>query len=304
MDAQVAAYRESVVAVWMTPGTDLWGSGAMATALSSDGGRTWKGGPNPADDGSTAGHGFMDLAFDEAGMLHLVWLDSRDGRQGLRYARSSDFGGHWSENRTLKAATCECCSNALATGGGGRLAVLFRDGNPRDMAAAVSEKQGEEWLPAGPVGGFGWKVEGCPHVGGGLAFGGGVTGGAVPRLHAALWTGFGTRAGVYYCESLDTGRTWTVPRSMGGKSATAPDIAVNGALVFVAWSESSEGSDGVWGACAGKEGGTWDAPRLLSQMGVGATHPRVVAVGSGFRVFWTEGQRGGETVVASAVWKR
>ena len=91
MDAQIAASGEKLVAVWPTAGNDKMGRGPMATAISGDGGKTWRAGPNPADDGTLGGHSFIDVAADDRGTFHLVWLDSREGAsKGLRYARSND----------------------------------------------------------------------------------------------------------------------------------------------------------------------------------------------------------------------
>src|SRR5690606_32682217 len=138
MDPRIAASRDRLVAVWTTAGTDAWGSGPLASAFSRDGGRTWEVGPNPSDSGLTTGHGFHDLAADAEGTFHLVWLDSRDGRQGLRYSRSRDGGRTWEANRTLATDTCQCCRNTLATGPGGEVGVLYRYGDPRDMRFRLS----------------------------------------------------------------------------------------------------------------------------------------------------------------------
>src|SRR5688500_455378 len=59
MDVQIAAAGDKIVAVWPTAGTDKMGRGPMATAISGDGGRTWRAGPNPADDRLTIGHSFI-----------------------------------------------------------------------------------------------------------------------------------------------------------------------------------------------------------------------------------------------------
>lgn len=161
MDPQIAADGERLIAVWTTAGTDRWGSGPMATALSRDGGRSWKPGPNPADDGLTTGHGFIDLTADAAGTFHLTWLDSRDGKQGLRYARSSDAGGTWSANATVMAQTCECCANTIAAGSGGIVGILYRGHDPRDMHLALSTDDGRAWT-SHRAGSFDWKFPGCP----------------------------------------------------------------------------------------------------------------------------------------------
>ncbi len=159
---------DRVVAVWTSPGTSKWGTGPLAVAVSNDGGRTWSRGGNPADDNSTDGHGFIDVAADPAGGFHAVWLDGRDGDSGLRVASSAD-GVVWRPNANVDAVTCQCCWNDLAVLGPGRLAVLYRDRDPRDMAVAVTEDGARSWERRGIAGEFGWKVDGCPHVGGGLA---------------------------------------------------------------------------------------------------------------------------------------
>ncbi|MDB6119369.1 MAG: hypothetical protein JWO08_3150, partial [Verrucomicrobiaceae bacterium] len=160
MDAQVAAFGSYIVAVWQTAGTDSWGGGPMATAFSSDLGQTWLRGPNPADDGSTEGHNFIDIAADGKGDFHLVWLDTRNGKRGLRTAVSSDHGHTWSPNRTVDEETCECCWNTIAASPDGGAFVIYRDKSPRDMAVAALHDGAR--APA-PVGSFKWEFPGCPH---------------------------------------------------------------------------------------------------------------------------------------------
>src|SRR5688572_22302100 len=132
-DPQIAADGDRLIAVWTRPGTSPWGSGPLASAVSSDAGKTWTPGPNPADDGSTDGHGYADLSSDGAGTFYLVWLDGRDGGQGLRGAVSRDAGRTWLANVTVDGRTCECCWNRLASAQPGKVAVVYRDKDPRDL---------------------------------------------------------------------------------------------------------------------------------------------------------------------------
>jgi hypothetical protein len=282
MDPQIAAAGQKLCAAWTTAGTDAWGSGPIATALSADGGQTWVPGPNPADDGSTTGHGFIDLAADREGNFHLTWLDGRDGAQGLRYASSRDAGCTWSANVTLKTGTCECCANRLAVGAGGEVGILFRDKGPRDMAAALSRDGGQRWLAPMRVGAFGWNFEGCPHVGGGLAFAG-------DKLHAVVWTGQREHAGVHYLGSAQRGETWSPPRRLGDATASHPDLAAGSAgEVAAAW-DSPAGEHSLIQAALSRDGGaTWSTPARLSPPAANASHPLIVPTSAGFRVFWTE----------------
>lgn len=284
MDAQIAASNAKLVALWNTPGTGFMGRGPMATALSADGGATWRPGPNPADDGSQGDHSFADLAADAAGNFHLVWLDARgtNKAKGLRYASSRDGGQTWSKNLTLEAETCECCWNTLTTGPGGSLHALFRDKNPRDMALVSSLDGGATWSSPVPVGKFNWDFQGCPHVGGGLL-------GTDGRVHALVWTGAAGHSGAYHVHSADRGRTWSAPQRLGDADARRGDLASAGAGSLAAvWDRVADGESRVYAATSSDGGKTWSEPVPLSSPGVNAAYPRVVALAGSYRAFWTE----------------
>lgn len=116
-DPQVVGAGRTLIAIWTGPGTvSQWGAGNLATAVSHDGGGTWTSGPMPNDDTSGDEHAFIDAVADARGRFHLVWLDPRDGKLGLRYARSVDAGASWQANRSIDTVTCECCWNTMAMG--------------------------------------------------------------------------------------------------------------------------------------------------------------------------------------------
>lgn len=298
MDPQIAAAGDRALAVWMTPGTDPFGGGPMATAISTDGGATWKPGPNPADDGSTTGHGFIDVAADAAGNFHLTWLDTRNEKRGLRYTRSTDGGQTWSANETPDPETCECCWNTLATGPDGTVGILYRDKNPRDMAIAWAPQAGKPWPASIPVGGFGWQFEGCPHVGGGLAIGGEK---GAPVWHASVWTGTEKNFGVHHLTSSDGGKSWSTTQQLGGKTASHPDLAARGsAEVALAWDVTDAHGSRIEAVLSTDAGKTWTKATELTGTGAIASHPRVVATPSGFRIFWTQRSADGPLTWKSA----
>lgn len=295
MDPQLAAVGNRLIAVWTTNGTDQWGSGPMVTSLSNDGGKTWTTGPNPADDKSTVGHGFMDIAADRSGAFHLAWLDNRDGKQGLRYTRSQDGGKSWEPNATVKAGTCECCPNAIAAANG-EVAILFRDNNPRDMKVVRSLDNGSTWLPPIAAGVFNWEFNGCPHQGGGLVISG--TKGA-PILHTVVWTGIASGPGVYYTAVSDSAQN--SPIRLGGETAAHPDLGMDGRDVLTAaWDETIDGVASIFSSTSPDAGKTWSKPVRVSSGKVNATHPKVTAASVGSRIFWTEGKPGSPSTWASS----
>jgi hypothetical protein len=296
MDAQIAAAGEQIVAAWPTAGTDKMGRGPIATAISSDGGRTWRAGPNPSDDGLTIGHSFIDLAADAAGAFHLVWLDSREGAgagKGLRYSRSIDGGLTWSKNLTLDPDTCECCWNTIAVGDGGEINVMYRRHDPRDMAVIRSTDGGKTWDRPVTVGAFNWQTSACPHVGGGIVR-------DSTAMHAVVWTATSQALhGIYLLSSRD-GHNWTSPRRTGDESASHPDIGCDGAgTLALAWDAYANGSQGIFVTRSSDSGETWSPPLRVNEATASGTHPRIVWTACGARVFWTETPAGGISRVMS-----
>lgn len=296
-DAQIAAAGERVVAVWTTEGTeDRFGRGPMASAYSHDGGKTWTAGPNPADDGKATGHAFVDLAAGADGTFHLVWLDGRDGPaagKGLRYARSTDGGATWSANATIDPQTCECCWNTIAAGPNGKVYILYRDRDPRDMAIVQSSDGGKTWQPPVTVGNFGWTINGCPHVGGGLAI---VPTATEPTLHAIVWTAKDAQAhGSYVLSSANGGKTWSAPHQLGGPTSWRPDIAADENRVVAVWDAYVDNGTAVFASTSSDRGKSWNAPERLNSNASAADHPRIIRTPEGFSVFWTERLPGKET---------
>lgn len=269
-DARVVAEGDFVAALWARPGKGPMGSGPLAVSISRDGGKTWTAAASPAD-GGPFGRRFPALAIS-SGALHAVWLDRQTNAKVLASA-SRDGGKTWSRPATLDSDVCECCWNkALAVPGA--VLALYRDKNPRDMGVAVSRDGGKSWGSPGVAGPFGWGINGCPHVGGGLAWAGGK-----PR--ALVWTGHAEKAGLYALTSEDGGATWGKPDRLGGIGAKHGDLAANGTRLGAVWDEDGA----VWFASSA-DGASWTSPRRISSPKDDAGDPRIVEAGGGFRAFW------------------
>ncbi|MDN5864236.1 MAG: exo-alpha-sialidase [Gammaproteobacteria bacterium] len=286
-DAQIAASGKHLIAVWPTHGSGWGGSGPLVSAISNDGGKTWYPGPDPAGPGSTKAEGYVDIAADDDGVFHTVWLDSSTGRQGLHYARSDDGGRHWSPAQTIDAVTCECCWNTFLAAPDGRLYVLYRNIDPRDMELAVSTNGGDSWRQRSTVGKFGWDYKGCPETGGGLVV---ATGASQPVLRAVVWTGEQGQVGLHYLVSTDGGQNWKLSQRMGDTNARHSDMAtLDGGHIAVVWDAVEKNGHSAIFVIESKDGGsTWSKPRQLSAPDTEGTHPRIVAAADGYTVFWTQ----------------
>ena len=286
-DIQLAATGNNLLAVWQTKG-ELPGMGPMISAVSNDNGKTWKQGANPA--GNNLGdQSHLDLIADRNGHFHAVWLEDpeENGYQSLRYARSSSDGLHWSNAKTLDDSTCSCCWNKFALSPENELSILYRDMKPRDMALLSSRDDGLSWQRVSTVGEFGWQFDGCPHVGGSLAYADTEHPGDVSSL---VWTGLEQKAGLYFLASADHGKTWLHPQKIGN-TAVHSDIAVYDGKRVAIWDEMEpEGSSIFYAKSQLGENG-WSTPKRLTQAADAATHPRLVVTKSGFLALWTEKPR-------------
>jgi len=309
-DARIIARGDKLFAAWTTPGSGFKGTGPMGTALSSDGGKTWKPGPNPADHESTGSHRFLALTASEDA-FHLAWLDDRDKLRGLRHASSTDGGAAWSANTTIDEFTCACCWNTLLYlpadkrehDGPATLFALYRDMKPSDMGLARSHDAGKTWKRLGHVGAFDWDFDGCPHVGGAMAA---LSPAASTKensrlLFAVVWSGHEASAGCHLLRGEESGEMFLPLRRIGGPTAKMADIVADdrSGTLAVAWDEVADDDRCVFVITSGDAGRTWSQPKRLSSPGMQATHPRlVVKPTGGIAVMWTQtkGSAAGELI--------
>lgn len=302
---QVAGYKNKIAAVWNVPGNSKFGAGPLATAVSENSGKTWTLGSNPADDASIDRHAFLDLTVDSDGLLHAVWLDSRDGEQGLRYASSNDFGKSWIKNLSIDSRTCQCCWNRIYSFQSKKISVLYRDLNPRDMALAESNNSGASWKRVSSVGAFEWKFDGCPHMGGALAF---SDFNNSATLYATVWTGKDDVTGPHWLSSSDFGTSWSAPQLIGSSRSNQPDIAATKNFVAIVWyNVEKDKTEKVTSAIKAKisfdQGRSWKHENTLSSLGSFPSSPQVFAFEKHFLFIWLEENEAGKSEWKSYVWK-
>jgi hypothetical protein len=281
-DIHLVAKSNHLLAVWQTKG-ELPGMGPMVSAYSEDNGKTWKFGGNPAVN-NTGDQSHFDLIADQQGSFHAVWLEDpeENGYQSLRYANSANSGKTWAKSATLDNSTCSCCWNTFVLSPENKLNILYRDMKPRDMVLMQSPNFGQNWQQTSTVGEFNWQFDGCPHVGGGLAYAG------KDQLHSLVWTGAEHKSGLYYLASKDNGVSWSSPKKMGNTAIHADIAALDNQHIAAVWDEMEADGSSIFIAKSEDGGTTWLSPIRLTKASSAATHPRLVATSHGYLALWTE----------------
>jgi len=284
-DIQLAAKGNHLLAVWQTKG-ELPGMGPMVSAYSEDYGFTWKQSANPAAN-NAGDQSHIDLIADRHGHFHAVWLEDpeENGYQSLRYARSVVWGKHWVIEETLDDSTCSCCWNSFALSPENELNILYRDMKPRDMSLLQSSDDGKTWRHVSTVGEFGWKFDGCPHVGGSLAY---ARHDNPAQLHSLVWTGTEGKSGLYHLSSKNNGANWSIPKKLGNTAIHGDIVALDSDNIVVLWDEMEPDGASIFYAKSKDGGTTWLTATRLTTASNAATHPRLIATGHGLLALWTE----------------
>lgn len=184
--------------------------------ISNDGGKSWRDGASPHQDGTLTEHGFVSLyAYDER--LGIVWLDGRETQapegSGAHHGSHSGHGGmtlraavmdaqgQFTDRQQIDALVCDCCQTAAVMTLDGPL-VIYRDRTQTEQRDIASSRWlGGDWTLPQPVGVDGWQINGCPVNGPVLV--------ARENDVAALWfSGANGQSQIFLSRSTNGGETF------------------------------------------------------------------------------------------------
>ncbi len=297
-DFQLAAVNNIVMAVWQTQGAEPW-TGKLAVALSKDFGQTWQQIASPVrEQYAKIDQGYFDLAADNKGGFHIVWLDDREeagNTQGVRYAHFSEKNnGSWNQHKTLEKTACTCCWTSISIDKNNYIHVLYRDDSPRDMRLISSLDTGISWQNSKSSGAFGWEFIGCPHQGGGLTT---THSNGKTILHSAIWNGKSSNRGIYYSQSELNKEKIAALQVIGDNFSASADIAaLDSEHLRIIYTTSDFELKSVMTKTSNNGGLSWSNGLRLTKQGAAPSHPRIISTREGYRFFWTEWQKNGDAV--------
>lgn len=240
----------------------------LRLSRSIDGGQNFLPSVVVNDDTVPTEHAFDSLAVGQDGLVHLAWIDSREGQQkSATYVTSSpDHGQNIAKNVKLDGGTCVCCRTAIATAPDGSVYAAWRKvfpGNVRETVLAKSSDGGQTFSAPVIVGHDQWSYRACPHQPTSV----GVDGQG--RLSVAWYTEDDhERSAIYLAFSDDGGRTFSPKLQMNksqGLFLNQPHMVVaSQGHVVVAWEEQSQDRQDVVVSYSLDRGKTFSNPQRLN----------------------------------------
>jgi hypothetical protein len=291
---KIAVARDGTVLLSWSQSLPQKFTGNVRFSRSTDGGRSFSAPRTLNDDGRVTSHSFDALAIDGSGRVAVAWLDGRDrdaerqrggafAGSSVYFAQSSDNGARFEANRRLAAHTCECCRTALAWTAEGPVA-LWRNlygKNTRDFALANLDTGAQRRVTDDE-----WRIDACPHHGGGLAVDG------RGALHMVWFTQGKTRQGLFH-RRIEGDRA-SPPMALGSAD-TQPGhaaVAAAGDTVLITWREFADDAYVVQAIRSTDAGATWSAPQRLAQTRGAADYPLPLTGGGRSMVVWNTAAEG------------
>lgn len=266
--------------------------GHIRFSHSSDGGHSFTEPLTLNDDGKDIGHSFDSLLVGKNGEVFVVWIDARDNAtakaagkpfdgSSLYYTVSKDGGKSFAKNQILVPHVCQCCRLQTALASDNTPVVLWRhiyEGSIRDHALMkLADWQTPTELKR--VGQENWKIDACPHHGGGLAISDEV-------YHAVWFSNSDTKKGLFYANSKDAGQHFSDAMNFGGDGASHAHVLAMGQNVAIVWLEFDGKLNRVQLIKSKDAGKTWSKPETIATAQDKADNPFLLTEGAVMYLSW------------------
>ena len=244
-------------------------SNELRLSRSKDGGKTFLPSILVNDDEQVIGHSFDSIHVAPDGVLHLSWIDGREGKKesGTFVTRSTDHGRSVEKNLKLDENTCVCCRTSMTSSPDGALYVAWRKVLPRELRETVVARSvdgGQTFMAPVIVGHDKWVFPGCPHRPASIGTD------RLGRLYVVWYTeGVDETPAVFLAYSDDRGDTFSPKQKINVSKGTFPDhpqMAVDpeGRIVIV-WEEQSPVRREIVVSVSLDRGHTFSAPQKLNE---------------------------------------
>ena len=243
---------------------------------STDGGLNWGADIRLTDDPAIS---YMPSISISGTVVHLVWVDVRDGHTEIYYKQSTNGGLSWEPDVRLTNDGYDSYNPSIASSGTD-VHIVWNDW--RDVNVEIYYKRSTD-------GGIYWEPDyrltnaimdsWLPSIG--------VSG---SELHIVWSDAREIYSKIYYKRSQNGGDSWDEDKRLtdvGNITSTVSNLAVSGQIVNVVWEDNREGNFHIYYKRSEDGGENWAADTLISDSGsMSSKRPSVALSGSMVHVVW------------------
>jgi hypothetical protein len=214
-------------------------------------------------------------------VVHIAWVDDRDGNDEIYYKRSTDDGVTWGPDTRLTDST-GTSENPCVSASGQNVHIVWQDN--RDGNFEIYYKQSTD-------GGVSWGADtrltnnssySSPPS---IAVSGSI-------LHVVWADNRDANIEIYYKRSTDSGISWGADTRLTNDPSYSGDasVAASGSNVYVVWSDQRDGFlvNEIYCKSSTDGGITWGIDTRLTYALWVATYPSISVSGSNVHVVWND----------------
>ena len=221
------------------------------------------------------------IAADDAGRVHVVWYDKRDGNSQIYYKRSTDGGDTWEPDVRLSYDPALREHPAIAASGN-HVYVVWHDtrNDGLDIFFKFSADGGLTWSGETPL-----TTDGSSSYASITAEG--------ENVHV-IWGSHqeGPQTEIYTSHSTNAGLSWAVATRLSElpDDSWSPTIAIAGTQVYAAWVETKDENEEEYFRRSTDGGVTWEPITRLTNNRANSWASSMVASGNTVHLFWFDQQ--------------
>jgi hypothetical protein len=220
-------------------------------------------------------------------VVHLVWLDYRDGNGEIYYKRSTDDGVSWSADVRLTNNVSDSQSPSLSVSGSTAHVVWYDN---RDLNYEIYYKRSTD-------GGISWGADTRLTNNSGQSWYPSVSvSGSV--VHVTWYDGRDGNDEIYYKRSTDGGTSWGADTRLTNNTSLSqrPSVAVSGLVVQVLWTDFRDGDAEIYHKRSTDEGISWGIDTRLTNSNGDSYNPCVTASGTAAHLVWYDNRAGNQEI--------
>lgn len=248
---------------------------------STDGGLTWEADTRLTNDPATSTAPSVAVS---GSVVHIVWLDTRDGNGEIYYKRSTDGGVSWGTDIRLTNNTLWSTTPSVSASGSW-VHVVWSDQDPgvkNEVYHKSSADGGLSWGPATLLTGAST-----------MAYNPSVASSGSDVF--VVWND--SRDGnleIYFNHSSDGGLSWDAETRLTNDLAISgsPSIALSGSIIHVVWYDNRNGNKEIYYKHSSNGGQTWWPDNRLTDDDGESLAPNITSEGSAVNVVWRDDRDG------------